>query len=356
MRTYQARRAVAAPRVALVSTVALLALVVGPDGFGSVAAARTADATPRRCNGSAVLCEVPLGDVAFATTHNSMASTADGFRPPNQATSMATQLRAGIRGFQIDAYEGFPRGGRVYTDVAGSFGDVATDLPRTFVRSAEAIHRRLGAPPPGTPSTVHLCHTFCELGAVRMDTVAREVRAFLDRNPEEVLVFVIEDHVTPDRIRAVLDDTGLGGELLAVTAGAPLPTLGAMIDAGTRLLVTLENGDGGPTLPNAFSALVEETPFTFLTTSSLRGPASCVVNRGPASAPVFQLNHWVTPAGLRRSKVVNYGRLRTRVAQCAEVRGRMPTLVAVDFAETSALLDVVRELNRHPLRNEPASN
>ena len=263
---------------------------------------RDAHRAARRCNGSAALCDVALGNVVFATTHNSMASSVDGFRPPNQGTTIEQQLRDGIRGFQIDAYEGFPRKGRVYTDVAGAFADQVTDLPGPLVRAAEQIHRRLGAPPRGMESTVYLCHTFCELGAISMREVADQVAAFLDRHPDEVLVFVIEDYVTPERIREVLDAAGLGDDLLAVGADGPLPTLAEMIGAGTRMLVTLENGDGGPTLPNAFAALVEETPFTFLTTGSLRGPASCAVNRGPVSAPVFQFNHWVTPAGLRRSR------------------------------------------------------
>ena len=43
---------------------------------------------------------------------------------------------------------------------------------------------------------------------------------------------------------------------------------------------------------------------------------------------------------------MNFDRLRERVAECTEVRGRVPTLVAVDFSETSDVLDVVREVNR----------
>jgi hypothetical protein len=176
--------------------------------------------------------------------------------------------------------------------------------------------------------------------------VAEQFRTFLDEHPSEVLAVVIEDYVTPERILEMLTDAGLAGELLAVTPGQPLPTLGAMIAAGTRLFVTLENGDGGPTLPNAFAELVEETPFTFTSTGGLRGATSCRANRGPASAPVFQFNHWVTPAGPRRSEAVNYARLRQRIEDCEDVRGRTPTLVAVDFAETSDLHEVVRELNR----------
>src|SRR6185503_16512579 len=55
-----------------------------------------------RCNGEPQLCARTLGEVAFATTHNAMASTAKGFVPPNQRRSMRAQLEHGIRAFQID--------------------------------------------------------------------------------------------------------------------------------------------------------------------------------------------------------------------------------------------------------------
>jgi hypothetical protein len=235
------------------------------------------------CNGSARLCNLSLGAVAFATTHNSMASRADGFVPPNQGWSIEQQLRHGIRGFQIDVYPGVPRKGRVWTDLAAPFGSQTTDLPRALVATATRIHEQLGAPPPGTPTHVYLCHTFCELGATRLSVVARQFRDFLDEHPREVFAFVIEDYVVPERIRAVFDAAGLGNELTAVVAGGALPTLGGMI---------------------------------------------------------------ATPAGDRRSRAVNYRVLRERIAECARVRGRGPTLVAVDFAEDSDVLEVVDRLNR----------
>jgi hypothetical protein len=325
-----------------VRALVVLALVLAT-GLSGAAVAATAGT---RCNGSARLCGLSLGAVAFATTHNSMASRADGFVPPNQDRTIEQQLQDGIRGFQIDVYEGVARRGTVWTDLAGPFGSQATDLPPALVRTATLIHRRIGAPPAGTPTEVYLCHTFCELGATRFETAARQFRAFLDGHPREVLAFVIEDHVTPERIRAVLDAAGLGRELVAVVPGGALPTLGGMIAAGTRLFVSLENSDGGPTMPNAFAGLVEETPFTFHTTAELRAARSCATNRGTVGSPIFQFNHWVTPAGSRRSRAVNFGVLRARVAECTRIRGRGPTLVAVDFAEDSAVLAVVDELNR----------
>jgi hypothetical protein len=320
------------------SAVALVLVAILPNAGATT--------TEDRCNGSARLCDLSLGAVAFATTHNSMASSVDGFVPPNQGRSIAQQLRHGIRGFQIDVYPGVARKGRVWTDLAGPFGSQATDLPRVLVAAATRIHRQLGAPPPGTPTEVYLCHTFCELGATKLSTAVRQFRSFLDDHPREVLAFVVEDYIAPERIREVLDAAGLGGELSAVVPGGALPTLGGMIATGHRMFVSLENGDGGPTMPHAFAGLVEETPFTFTTTRELRRAASCDPNRGTVGSPVFQLNHWVTPAGHRRSRAVNYRVLRDRVAECARLRGRGPTLVAVDFAEDSDVLAVVDRLNR----------
>jgi hypothetical protein len=224
-------------------------------------------------------------------------------------------------------------------------GDAA-ELPANAVRAANLLHRRLGAPPAGTPYDVYLCHVFCEIGAVRMLDEMRVVREFLDSHPRDVLVMVIEDYVPPDAILGVLREAGLESELLPVDPTAPLPTLQEMIDAGTRLQVSLENSDGAPLLPNAFTGLVEETPFTFRRPRDLERPASCDPNRGTPNAPIFQYNHWVTPAEPVTARRVNTSILRARLAECTRARGRVPTLVAVDFAEQGDLLAVVERLNR----------
>jgi hypothetical protein len=312
--------------------------------LGTTSSAGAGTAKPRTCNGLTRLCGRSLGDVAFATTHNSMASSADGFRPPNQRRTIAAQLAHGIRGFQIDAFFGTPRKGHVYTDLSGPLGQAA-ELPPHLVTVARAIHRRLGAPPAGTPYDVYLCHVFCELGAVPMLDEMRTMREFLETHPREVLVMVVEDYVPPERLAAVMRDAGLGSMLLAVIPGAPLPTLGAMLATGKRVLVTLENGDGGPTMPNAFSGLVQETPFTFRRPRNLEAASSCATNRGLPGSPVFQFNHWVTPAESITARRVNSSVLRERVARCMTERDRAPTLVAVDFAEDGDLLRVVDTIN-----------
>jgi hypothetical protein len=305
------------------------------------------DAAARRCNGGAALCDRPVGDVAFATAHNAMSSATDRFKGPNQQHPIARQLDSGIRGLQIDVFPGVRRRLGVRTDTPALVGKVTRDLPPQLEALGERLHRRLAPASVNDRSELYLCHVFCELGAVKMADELRVVRRFLERHRNEVLMVVIEDHVAADRILDEFERAGLGDMMLPVVPGTPLPTLGEMLEDGKRLVVMLENGESGPTLPNGFAHLIQETPFKFRNVDRLSQPRSCRPNRGIVDGPVFQLNHWVTPASRRGSEQANATEvLRRRVRRCAVERGRPSTLVAVDFAEHGDLLRVVRDLNR----------
>jgi hypothetical protein len=54
----------------------------------------------------------------------------------------------------------------------------------------------------------------------------------------------------------------------------------------------------------------------------------------------------VTPAEPVTARRVNGPILRSRLTECRSLRGRGPTLVALDFAEQGDLLGVVDRLNR----------
>jgi hypothetical protein len=322
-----------------------LAVLVGLVALTVPLVAHTATAqTPRRCNGLPELCDRSAGEVAFPTAHNAMSSPTDHFRGPNQGKPMSWQLDHGIRGFQIDAYVGVPVGSRVYTSFTGPLTGAQQDMSPRLLAAGEVLHRQLGTPAPGTATDVYLCHTFCELGFVKLADELAVVRHFLDAHPDEVLQFVVQDYVPPERLRAEFDAAGLGMELASFVSGEPLPTLGQLIDAHTHLLVSLENGDGGPQMPNAFDGLVEETPFFFPRASDLRGAPSCRDNRGVPGSPVFQLNHWVTPP-VRSHAVAANRLLASRTRTCTDARDRIPTLVAVDFADRSDVVRVAQRIN-----------
>ena len=128
--------------------------------------------------------------------------------------------------------------------------------------------------------------------------------------------------------------------------GQPWPTLGDMIRSGRRLVVMLEDGDGGaaaPWLVNGFE-LTQDTPYTFPTIDSF----SCATNRGPADAPLFLLNHWLSgfSALVTSAQQVNVADvLLPRAQQCEAERGQIPNFVALNYVAIGDGLRVVDELN-----------
>jgi hypothetical protein len=201
---------------------------------------------------------------------------------------------------------------------------------------------------------MYLCHSFCELGATRLDSVLDDLRTFLVAHPGAVVVVINQDYVTPeDFVRAVreadLEELVYRGRL----AGR-WPTLGEMVDAGQRLvLLAEENAGAAPWYRPAYEAITQETPYSFGSVPELtdpdRLPASCRPNRGPDQAPMLLLNHWITtdplPLPSNSSKVNAYEPLMARIRECTRIRGQSPNLVAVNFYLRGDLFRVVDELN-----------
>ena len=77
--------------------------------------------------------------------------------------------------------------------------------------------------------------------------------------------------------------------------------------------------------------------------------ATCRPNRGPAGAPLFLVNHWITtdpvPLPSNAAKVNAYDPLLARMRECRRVRRHFPNLVAVDFYREGDLFQVVDTLN-----------
>jgi len=118
-----------------------------------------------------------------------------------------------------------------------------------------------------------------------------------------------------------------------------------MIDSGQRLVVFIESGKSGVSwLRSAWEAM-QETPYTFHKPADF----SCGPNRGPKTAPFFQINNWIesTPAPRpSNAEIVNgYSALLARARACAEQRGRLPNILAVDFYDVGDVFRVVRTLN-----------
>ncbi len=303
------------------------------------------------CNGDRTLCDRRLDQVAFAGAHNSMsAAEVDGWMFPNQELGSVSLLGHGIRALLFDVHYGTPIGSRVKTDIeeeAASRARFEEAIGPEAVDAAMRIRDRLTGEPTG-PRAAYLCHGFCELGAVPLVPMLEGVRDFLVQNPGEVLVFVIEDYVTPEDIAAAFRDSGLERFVYRGPVVRPFPTLREMIDSDQRLVVFGEKDTAGVAWYHPAFETIQETPYRFHAPDEL----SCRANRGAAEAPLFQINHWIetTPTPKpSNAEIVNQKEfLLERARQCQKERGMLPNIVAVDFAMTGDVFGAVAELNGLP--------
>ena len=385
----------------------VLLLTIGGAVATSVTRSRVASATERRCNGSTELCDRTIDRVAFAGSHNSMSTTSEpGWLFAEQSASITGQLAYGVRALLVKSHYGIPSP----VDVTGA-NLVVTDRAAELAANPRAVEQSL---PPGSTSAgaeqaqklaasagidpskrdVYLCHVYCEYGATRFRTVLDDLKRFLDQNPDEVVIMIIGDYVSAADTQRIFEEAGLYDRLYPYDPSQPPPTLGQMIDARQNLFVLSEFSGTPPAWNNPGYGLFQDTPFTFPQPSDLlvegaagyqgsgttydtglvndtlvdpdptlstgttlafgptwAGTPSCSPNRGTPDSPLFQINHWVTPAGsastVAQAKEVNaYDVLMPRVQACMTERGRFPTIVGVNFATTGALMQVVDDLNQ----------
>jgi hypothetical protein len=341
-----------APGVLAIGALAGVLVLIGGGGGDEAPAV-----TPPTCNGYVALCSRHLNDVALAATHNSMASvTVPRWLFGQQDGTIADQLDEGIRGLLIDTYYGFPSRGGVQTDLKSlPKRDVAVrELGKPAVDAALRIRSRLGRQRTG-PRGIYLCHGFCEIGSVSLDSALADLRAFLVSHPAEVVEVINQDEgVTPADIERAFSKAGLLDLVYRGPLG-PFPTLRSMIDSNQRLVVMAENDAGSiPWYHLAYASALQETPFRFTSAAQLTDPsqvdASCRPHRGPASAPLFLLNHWVdttpAPRPSLAAEVNARAALLGRAQRCRRIRHRLPNLVAVDFYRRGDVLGVVDTLNR----------
>jgi hypothetical protein len=321
---------------------------------GAVFFMRSPQALPRppaltdACNGDRALCDRRLDEVVFPAAHNSMsAAELPGWMFPNQEKGSVALLGDGIRALLFDVHYGTPIGDTVKTDLQdekASSAKFEKAVGKEAVDAAMRIRDRLTGPPTG-PRGPYLCHGFCELGATPLATMLEGVRDFLVQNPGEVVIFVIEDYVAPADIAAAFKESELERFVYRGPVVPPFPTLRQMIDSDQRLVVFGENdATGVPWYHPAFET-IQETPYSFHRVEDF----SCRPNRGGTTAPLFQINHWIettpTPKPSNAAIVNAHDFLLARARQCQKERGKLPNILAVDFALTGDVVEVAAELN-----------
>jgi hypothetical protein len=302
-------------RLALGCTIAVATAAAAPAGAAGLPP----------CNGDWRLCDRTLDRVVLPATHNSMSNAAAGWQIPNQQVGIPEQLQAGVRGFLIDTYYAHP-------DVNGA---LVTDQV------------------PTATSQLYLCHVACSLGATPLIDALRGIRRWLRDNPRNVLLFVNEDYTRPEDFARQVRLSGLRRHVYGGKLGSRWPTLRKLI-ARRRQVIMLSQGDTGTVrwYRNSYAGLLQETPYNWntpdLLTSQANWPASCRPNRGGTTGGLFLLNHWSPPVAPSpaTSAIVNATQtLVGRARVCRFVRGRWPTLVAVDMFQSGGLFEAVRQLN-----------
>jgi hypothetical protein len=345
-------RRIVVPVVATLLIAAAIAAFVGTGGVDAPARAAVG------CNGRTALCDRSLDQITLPATHNSMSVPEPGWFASLQERPIAGQLEDGVRGLLIDTHyaDRLPNGRtRTYFANAEDFRQAVQQdgVSDESVRAAKRLRSRAGFQGEGERG-MYLCHTFCELGSTPLGSVLDDIHDFLVTHPEDVLVVVNQDAVTPEDFVGAVRAAGLDRYAFTPPSGGDWPTLRQMIDRDQRLVLLAEDHAGAaPWYQPAYARLLQETPYSFRERAQLTEPdeltASCRANRGPSAAPLFLLNHWINSDPVPRpanAAVVNaYEPLLRRARTCERLRGRRVTLLAVDFYKRGDLLRVVDTLN-----------
>ncbi|KAJ7728155.1 PLC-like phosphodiesterase [Mycena maculata] len=230
--------------------------------FISATAVALAATTPSRratvCNGHAEFCSRLYSNVTYIGAHDSFAFSEDPLAlAADQRVDIPTQLDLGVRLLQAQGHMN---------------GDV-----------------------------LHFCHTSCELfdGGPVLNYL-QLVKTWLDANPNEVLtlLFTNPEGLSPAGVWKPVFDAANITNLTYVPPSLPVtqsqwPTLGSMVDNGTRVVVFMDAEANGPDptpiiLPEF--TMVWENPFS-VTNASF----PCSVNRidGPLATEehMYLINH-----------------------------------------------------------------
>jgi hypothetical protein len=262
------------------------------------------------CNGHAELCNRSFGNVTFVGAHDSYAVGVGGNTGANQDYDITQQLNDGIRMLQVQA------------------------------------HNKSG--------TIELCHSSCSIldGGSLQDYLGT-LKKWIDANPNDVvsLLIVNIDDLPVSNYGAVFAAAGV--DKLSYSPPSPSlkasdwPTLGSLIDNGTRLLTFMDFKADSTTVPyiidefsNIWETAYDVTDTTF----------DCAVNRssGDTSTSMYLINHFLdkqttlfgtnifTPdiAALNTTNGVSgTGSLGAQVSTCAAEYGRAPNFMLVDYYE-----------------------
>ncbi|PCH34019.1 PLC-like phosphodiesterase [Wolfiporia cocos MD-104 SS10] len=258
------------------------------------------------CNGHSELCDRSYGNITFVGAHDSYAVSSTSLAA-NQDYNVTQQLKDGIRMLQMQT------------------------------------HNQSG--------TIQLCHTSCDLfNGGTLENYLQSVKSWMDNNTDDVVSLLIVnsyDNFPPSAYDTVFKSVGL--DTLAYSppsanlTESEWPTLGSMINNGTRLVVFLTTQADYEAIPYLIDEFTNiwETAYDVTTTTF-----NCDVNRtnGNPNEQMYLINHFLDSsiagilypdksAASQTNGVNGTGSLGQQVATCASEYDRNPNFMLVDFYE-----------------------
>lgn len=253
------------------------------------------------CNGAESLCAKRFDELVVPMTHNAMSSAEEEWLAPNQTHAIPRQLEDGVRGFMLDTH---------YDD--------------------------------GEPA---LCHGFCSVGSTPLDDGLRQFTDFLDAHPREVLTFMIENGVSAEDTAAAFAAADLLRYTYAHDPAEPWPTLEALIEADTRLVVFHQGGGTEPAwYMDGYAAYVWDNDYSAESAEDF----TCDRLRGSTEHALYLMNHFLTAplASPDLAEQVNHNPLLLdRARQCEAEAGQPVNWISVDFYDIGDVLETAAILN-----------
>mmetsp|Transcript_29618 Transcript_29618/g.59259 ORF Transcript_29618/g.59259 Transcript_29618/m.59259 type:complete len:370 (-) Transcript_29618:135-1244(-) len=302
---------------------------------------------PTCCNGLESNCNLPVNEVMFSMVHNAHSSARDGFFAPNNNQPLEAALVAGYRGLMLDS----------------CMCDTST-LTQAGLEFAAEVLGISGGENGGSGETekvyeVGFCHTYCNAGIRSPEKVFANIHRFLESNPNEVIIidFEINDNSLP-RLYTEIDSSPLVPHIYNPTTyptiNSTWPTLQQLIDSNTRLLL-FAHGDG---MQSCLSTNGDNCPegifytYDFWAQTPIEDSTSCLSTNEEYknTYSFFLMNHWKNtdldlPSKLNAELLNGKEYLEERFGQCAEVGGRRPNIIAVDFWDLGSVLEFVKKEN-----------
>jgi hypothetical protein len=270
------------------------------------------------CNGTPAYCSRRYDELCFPGSHDSAAYGQGLWKHPAQDRTVREQLAASIRVLMLSIH-----------DLDG----VAT-----------------------------VCRQNCDEGNTPLEVVLRDLALFFADNGRQVVTLLIDSELSGRRLAEEFRAFELDALALTHIADKPWPTLGEMIDDGSRLVVlATTTDDDGPAwlLPRA--ELVWETGKDWPSLSAM----NCNPELGDASRPLYLVHHYLgetaeheapgaagaggdgpTSAALGpRQQANQFTFLTERLQRCQAQHGHPPAFVAVDDTAVGDVVGATQVMN-----------